>query len=76
MTQFLRYKDLENRGIVRSWTALRYKIKHNGFPPGVYLGPNTRAWTAEEVQALLDALATENPRRAAAKRDAMAPVAA
>ncbi|WP_395664215.1 helix-turn-helix transcriptional regulator [Aestuariivirga sp.] len=67
MTTFLRYRDLEARGIVRSWAALRYKIKHNGFPPGRYLGPNTRAWTAEEVQAWLDALPTENPRRAAAK---------
>jgi predicted DNA-binding transcriptional regulator AlpA len=67
MTTFLRYRDLEARGIVRSWAALRYKIKHNRFPPGRYLGPNTRAWTEDEVQAWLDALPTVNPRKAAAK---------
>jgi predicted DNA-binding transcriptional regulator AlpA len=67
MTTFLRYRDLEARGIVRSWAALRYKIKNNGFPPGRYLGPNTRAWTEDEVRAWLDALPTENPRKAAAK---------
>jgi predicted DNA-binding transcriptional regulator AlpA len=67
MTTFLRYRDLEARGIVRSWAALRYKIKNNGFPPGRYLGPNTRAWTEDEVQAWLDALPTENPRKVAAK---------
>lgn len=72
VTQFLRYKDLEARGIVNSWTALRYKIKHNGFPPGRYIGPNSRAWTAEEVQAWIDALPTVNPRQAARK----SPVAA
>jgi len=67
MTTFLRYRDLEARGIVRSWAALRYKIQHNGFPPGRYLGPNTRAWTEDEVQAWLDALPTENPRKSAAR---------
>jgi predicted DNA-binding transcriptional regulator AlpA len=66
MTTFLRYRDLEARGIVRSWAALRYKIKHNGFPPGRYLGPNTRAWTGAEVQEWLDALPTVNPRKVAA----------
>jgi predicted DNA-binding transcriptional regulator AlpA len=58
VTQFLRYKDLEAKGIVRSWTALRYKIKNNGFPPGRYIGPNSRAWTVDEVQAWIDALPT------------------
>ena len=56
VTRFLRYKDLEERGIVNSWTALRYRIKNNGFPQGRYIGPNSRAWTEEEVQAWLEAL--------------------
>jgi predicted DNA-binding transcriptional regulator AlpA len=67
VTTFLRFKDLKARGIVVSWPSLRYKIEHSGFPPGRYLGPNTRAWTADEVQAWIDALPTENPRKAAAK---------
>ncbi|WP_373503647.1 helix-turn-helix transcriptional regulator [Aestuariivirga sp.] len=62
VTQFLRFKDLKARGIVASWPSLRYKIDHNGFPPGRYIGPNSRAWTVEEVQAWIDALPTENPR--------------
>lgn len=56
VTRFLRYKDLEERGIVNSWTSLRYKIKNNGFPQGRYIGPNSRAWTEEEVQEWLEAL--------------------
>jgi len=67
VTTFLRYKDLEERGIVRSWTALRYKIAHNGFPAGRYIGPNSRAWTVEEVQEWLDALPTQHPRKAKAE---------
>jgi predicted DNA-binding transcriptional regulator AlpA len=61
VTQFLRYRDLEDKGIVRSWAALRYKIKHNNFPTGRYIGPNSRAWTVEEVQDWIDALPSEKP---------------
>jgi len=67
MTIFLRYRDLEARGIVRSWAALRYKLRNNGFPSGRYLGPNTRAWTEDEVQAWLDALPTAKPVKATTK---------
>jgi predicted DNA-binding transcriptional regulator AlpA len=65
VTRFLRYKDLEDMGVVRSWTSLRYKIRHNGFPPGRYIGPNSRAWTEDEVQAWLAALPTTKPRAVA-----------
>jgi predicted DNA-binding transcriptional regulator AlpA len=61
VTRLLRYRDLEAAGIVNSWTALRYKIKHNGFPLGRYIGANSRAWTVDEVQQWLDALPTQNP---------------
>lgn len=63
VTRFLRYKDLESMGIARSWTSLRYKIKHNGFPIGRYIGPNSRAWTVEEVQSWIDALPSKKPAR-------------
>ena len=68
VTTFLRFKDLKARGIVASWPSLRYKIQHNGFPQGRYLGANSRAWTAEEVQAWLDALPTAKPCSDAALR--------
>lgn len=63
VTRFLRYKDLKERGIVNSWTALHYKIKNNGFPQGRYIGPNSRAWPEVEVQAWLDALPVTKPAR-------------
>jgi predicted DNA-binding transcriptional regulator AlpA len=64
VTRLLRYRDLEAAGIVASWTALRYKIKKNGFPSGRYIGPNSRAWTVDEVQQWLDARPTVKPRMA------------
>ena len=72
VTTYLRYKHLKARGIVNSWPSLRYKIEHNGFPVGCYLGPNTRAWTADEVQEWLDALPTVNPRKTAASSQEVA----
>jgi predicted DNA-binding transcriptional regulator AlpA len=51
MKRFLRYKHLEEAGIVNSRPSLNYKIKHDNFPAGVLLGPNTRAWPADEVEA-------------------------
>lgn len=72
VTHFLRFKDLKARGIVASWPALRYKIKNNGFPLGRLLGPNTRAWTVDEVQSWLDGLPTENPRRATKASETLA----
>ena len=42
---FLRFADLKARGIVGNWMTLRRWIEREGFPPGVKLGPNTRAWS-------------------------------
>ena len=53
--QYLRFNDLKAREIVRNRTTLARWIKKYGFPPGVLLGPNTRAWPADEVDAWLDA---------------------
>lgn len=30
------------------------KERRGGFPPGIKLGPNTRAWTAESIEHWLD----------------------
>jgi hypothetical protein len=50
---FVRYTDLEAAGIVNNWTTLLRLIDVEGFPPGVMIGPNTRAWRADEVEQWL-----------------------
>jgi hypothetical protein len=45
----LRFTDLKARGIVNNWVTLLRWIDREGFPPGRKLGPNTRAWTDEEI---------------------------
>jgi predicted DNA-binding transcriptional regulator AlpA len=50
---YLRFKDLQVRGIVVNWQTLKRWIRDQGFPPGVLLGPNTRAWPETEVNEWL-----------------------
>jgi hypothetical protein len=45
----VRFEDLRQRGIVNSWAALKHMQQTAGFPKGRLIGPNTRAWTDEEV---------------------------
>jgi hypothetical protein len=45
----LRFNDLKARGVVNNWVTLLSWIEKQGFPPGRLLGPNTRAWTDQEV---------------------------
>jgi predicted DNA-binding transcriptional regulator AlpA len=62
----LRFADLKERGIVKSWPMLRRRIDKHGFPRGRMLGPNTRAWTEEEIEAWLASRPTASkppPRR-------------
>jgi predicted DNA-binding transcriptional regulator AlpA len=47
--KYLRFRDLQARGIVRNWTTLLRWIACRDFPPGRLLGANTRVWTEEEV---------------------------
>ena len=53
MVQLLRFKNLQAAGIVRSWPQLRHMQKHYGFPLGILLGPNTRAWDIAEIDKWL-----------------------
>jgi hypothetical protein len=50
---FCRYDDLVAAGIVQNWTTLLRLIDDEQFPPGVMIGPNTRAWALSELQAWL-----------------------
>jgi hypothetical protein len=53
MTVLLRFADLKARGIVGNWITLKRWIEREGFPPGVKLGPNTRAWAEDEIEQWL-----------------------
>lgn len=55
--KYLRFKDLQSRGIVNNRVTLKNWIDRHGFPPGVKLGPNTRAWPEREVEAWIQARA-------------------
>lgn len=48
---FYRYRDLKRMGIVGSWPTLLRWVKAGAFPPGVWLGPNVRAWPKEDIDA-------------------------
>ena len=63
MQIYYRFKDLQAAGIVSNRMTLSRWIKHCGFPPGVLLGPNTRAWPADEVEAWLKQRKENPPRR-------------
>jgi predicted DNA-binding transcriptional regulator AlpA len=67
---FVRYADLEAAGFVASWTQLLRMIDDEGFPPGVMIGPNTRAWRVDEVEAWL---ASRPTARKAVPPDAVHP---
>lgn len=54
--QLLRYRDLEERGIVRNRVQLKNLVDRHGFPAGRMAGPNSRVWFAEEVYSWLEAL--------------------
>ena len=58
-TKYLRYTDLVERQIVSNRTTLARWIKDYDFPAGVLLGPNSRAWASDQVDAWLEARATE-----------------
>jgi predicted DNA-binding transcriptional regulator AlpA len=51
--RFLRFADLQAARIVESRVQLKNLIERDGFPSGIKLGPNTRAWPEREVEAWL-----------------------
>jgi len=50
MIRLLRFKDLQARGIVNSWPMLKRRVERDGFPVGILVGPNQRAWIEEDVE--------------------------
>jgi predicted DNA-binding transcriptional regulator AlpA len=47
----VRFPDLVARGIFNSRMTLKRAIDALGFPPGILLTPNSRAWREDEVEA-------------------------
>ena len=58
--KLLRFHDLHRVGIRNHPTLSRW-IKKQGFPPGRLIGPNTRVWTVEEVEAWWESRAEPPP---------------
>jgi len=61
--RYVRFLDLKGRGIVSNHVTLKRWIEKEGFPPGIMLGPNTRAWREEDVEAWLASRPTERGER-------------
>jgi predicted DNA-binding transcriptional regulator AlpA len=59
LPQYVRFKDLRQAGIVTSWPQVLRMIGDEGFPPGVRLSANIRAWRLDEVQGWLAGRPTE-----------------
>lgn len=53
MRRYYRFADLKAAGIVGNRMTLSRWIRSQGFPAGVLLGPNSRAWPADDVDAWL-----------------------
>ena len=71
LRQWVRFRDLKAANVVANWTQLRRLIDSESFPPGRYLGVNSRAWTAAEIEAWLDNRPPAVEREQDAKRASM-----
>ena len=49
MNRRVRFRDLQERGIVPNRVTLKNWIRDLGFPPGQRTGPNTRTWAEDEI---------------------------
>ena len=57
---WLRFADLKRMKVVTNHVTLRRWQERDGFPAGVMLGPNTRAWRRSWVEEWLASRPTEN----------------
>jgi hypothetical protein len=72
-TTLLRFRDLKERRIVGSWPQLANLQRDQGFPLGKMIGPNTRAWTDDEIDAWVESRPIAGPApRGVAKRKEVA----
>ena len=73
---FVRYKYLEEKGIISNRMQLARAIERYGFPKPVALGENTLAWPLDEVESWLKSRPWRVPKTGASKRPAAAVVEA
>jgi predicted DNA-binding transcriptional regulator AlpA len=66
--KYLRYTDLQARGIVSNRMTLRRWIQTEGFPAPTLIGPNTIAWPEEEVDNWLAERPKREPRPARGRK--------
>jgi predicted DNA-binding transcriptional regulator AlpA len=66
--ELLRFEDLREKRIVRTWSTLNNWINHKGFPPGRMIG-RFRTWTEPEVMAWIERQPSDKvPTRGFVKR--------
>jgi predicted DNA-binding transcriptional regulator AlpA len=51
---YVRFRDISAAGIARNWPTLTRLIEEEGFPRGVMLSPNIRAWRLDEIRVWLE----------------------
>jgi len=59
--RLIRFRDLQERGVVQNWPQLKRLVDSHGFPSGVYLGPNSRAWFEDEIADWIATRPTTRP---------------
>jgi predicted DNA-binding transcriptional regulator AlpA len=59
LPQLVRFNDLVAAGIVSSWQQLLRMMANDGFPAGIRLSRNVRAWPAAEIVDWLQRRPTE-----------------
>jgi predicted DNA-binding transcriptional regulator AlpA len=64
---FVRYKYLEEHGIISNRMQLARAIERYGFPKPVALGENTIAWPLEEVETWIASRPRRTPKTGAKK---------
>ena len=66
---WLRFNDLKRLKLVTNHPTLKRWIEREGFPPGIMLGPNTRAWRRSWIEEWLACRPTENTSQRGARHD-------
>jgi len=67
--KFLRFADLQERGVIKNRVTLHNRIKNEGFPEGRLIGPNSRAWTETEIAEWLASRPTDRKPWPAPRRE-------
>jgi len=69
---YVRYRDIVSANIARNWPTLLRLIDHEGFPEGILIGRNSRAWDLADVEEWLKSRPTARrgtPHRVKANKE-------